>query len=183
MKDKIYLFLYLVFIIILTLVHNLWFLSILCLGFILISIKKSPVLIKKSITSVILFNGVITIAYIIYAQIYGKDWVYYVSLLNIRVFALTYLTFLFVEYANLFKAFSFSKTLLYLLTLSYTQILIVRRQFIEFKHALTSRIITRPERKQMYNFIHSVFYFFLSKTMKNTKDISDAMKSRGFFID
>ncbi len=183
MKDKIALLFYLIGVVVLTFIHDLLLLSIISIALFFLAGKEFIEIFRKSVVSVVLFNGIITVSYIGYALYTGKPWLEYVLLINLRVFVITYLTFLFVSKVNLFNAFSFSKTLMYLLTLSYTQILIVKRQFEEFKMALTSRVIDRPTRKDSYNFLSKVTYYFLSRSMQSTKEIADAMKSRGFFIE
>jgi len=183
MKDKILLVLYIVLVIFLTFIHDWELLLVVSGGLFFLSGRDFFQIFKKSVVSVVLFNGVITVSYIGYALYTGKPWIEYIFLINLRVFVITYLTFLFVSKVNLFNAFSFSKTLMYLLTLSYTQILIIKRQFQEFKYALTSRIINKPSKKDSYNFISKVSYYFLTKAIQDTKEITDAMKSRGFFIE
>ncbi len=183
MKDKLFFVLYLLGIIALTSVHNLWFfLGFLFVLFVLSGKSIVPVL-KKTVLSIILFNSIVSISYIIYSIFKNQEWFEYILLLNLRVFTITFMTFLFIDRVNIFKALSFSKTLQFLLVLSYSQILTYKKSFNEFKLALKSRTVQKPERKDMYNFISRVFYFFLNKSMNNSKEISQAMKSRGFFID
>ena len=183
MKDKLFFVLYLLSIVILTSVHNLWFFVVFLSFLFVFSGKDIFSILKKTVLSIILFNSIISISYIIYSVLKNQEWFEYILLLNLRVFTVTFMTFLFIQKINIFKALSFSKTLQFLVVLSYSQILTYKKSFNEFKLALKSRTIQKPERKDMYNFISRVFYFFLSKSMNNSKEISQAMKSRGFFID
>ncbi|WP_297452703.1 hypothetical protein [Persephonella sp.] len=183
MKDKLFFVLYLLGIIALTSVHNLWFFVVFLSFLFVFSGKDIFSILKKTAFSIILFNSIVSISYIIYSVLKNQEWFEYIILLNLRVFTITFMTFLFIQKINIFKALSFSKTLQFLVVLSYSQILIYKKSFNEFKLALKSRIIQKPERKDMYNFISRVSYFFLNKSINNSKEISQAMKSRGFFID
>ena len=183
MKDKLFFVLYLLSIVILTSVHDIWF-FVAFLSFLFVFAGKNIFsILKKTALSIILFNSIVSISYVIYSVLKNQEWFEYILLLNLRVFTITFMTFLFINRVNIFKALSFSKTLQFLLVLSYSQILTYKKSFNEFKLALKSRTIQKPERKDMYNFISRVFYFFLNKSMNNSKEISQAMKSRGFFID
>jgi cobalt/nickel transport system permease protein len=183
MRDKILFFLYIFFIVLLTSIHNIYFISGITLFFFVLAYSDFLEILKKSIFSILLFNSIISISYIIYSLIKGIQWIDYIVLVNLRVFSLTFLTFLFIKKVNLFKALSFSKTLSYLLVLSYSQILMFKKYFIDFKMSLKSRTLIKPNKKDLYNFVSTVFYFFLNKSINNSKEISQAMKSRGFFND
>jgi len=183
MKDKILFVVYIFCVILLTSVHNVYFFSIFILILFSLSFKDFFEIFKKSVLSILLFNSVVSISYIAYSIFKGTEWIDYIILINLRVFSLTFLTFLFISKVNLFKALSFSKTLTYLLVLSYSQILMFKKYFYDFKMALKSRTIEKPKRKDLYNFISTVSYFFLNKSINNSKEISQAMKSRGFFND
>ncbi len=183
MKDKILFFVYIFCIFLLTLVHKTEFFVAFSLFLFVLSGKDIFRLLKKTFFSIVFFNSIVSISYIIYAYFKGIESLEYILLLNLRVFSLTFLTFLFISKVNIFKAVSFSKTLSYLLILSYSQILLYKKYFNDFSYALKSRVIIKPEKKDIYNFISRIFYFFLNKSIKNSEEISQAMKSRGFFID
>jgi len=183
MKDRIILAVYIIFVLLLTSIHEIelfiYFLTILFL----ISYRDLFKLVKKTFLSIFLFNSVVSISYILISILQKQDWLEYITLLNIRVFSLTYLTFFVFSKINLFKALSFSKTLTYILTLSYSQILSFKRSYTDFKFALKSRTIEKPKLRTMYNHISALFYHFFNKSLKNSEDIAQAMKSRGFFND
>lgn len=44
-------------------------------------------------------------------------------------------------------------------------------------------MIVSPSKRDMYNFISSVLMFFANRSVNSSKEITQAMKSRGFFID
>ena len=183
MKDRFILALYLLSIILLTSIHNIGFIGAFLGGLLLLSFRDTLKLLKKTVLSIILFNSVVSISYIIFSIIKGQSWLDYIVLLNLRVFTITYLTFFVLSSINLFKALSFSKTLTYLLVLSYSQILNYKRSYLDFKLALKSRTIEKLDIKTIYRYISSVFYYFFNKSLKNSEEISQAMKSRGFFND
>ncbi len=183
MKDKLLFFIYIFCVILLTSVHNVYFFIGFSLFLFVLSFRDFFEILKKSIFSILLFNSIISISYVIYSNLKGIEWFDYIILINLRVFSLTFLTFLFIRNVNLFKALSFSRNLTYLLVLSYSQILTFKKYFTDFKMALKSRTIEKPKRKDLYNFVSTVFYFFVNKSINNSKEISQAMKSRGFFND
>ncbi len=180
MKHKIYLLFFLISVLVLTSFHNLYFLFGFLLVLLILSGKDVLNLTKKALISISLFNSVVSISYIVLSIIQNKEWIDYVVLLNLRVFDLTFLTFLFVKKANLFKALDFSKTFSMILVLSYSQILLFKKSFEDFKLAMKSRLIQKPKRKDFYNFISTTVFYFLNKSVNNSKEISQAMKSRGF---
>lgn len=103
--------------------------------------------------------------------------------MNLRVFSITTILFLTINKINLFKAFSFSSSLSFLLTLSYSQIITYKKIFEDFRLALKSRSIKKITYNDKWGFVTSLIYFFLSKSISNSKEISQAMKSRGFLSD
>ncbi len=183
MKDRLLLFLYITFIMFFTSIHNIYVLFIFSILLLFLSGKDIFEILKKSLLSIFIFNSIVSISYIVFSLWKNQPWVDYVLLLNLRVFNITFLTFLFISKVNIFKAVSFSKTLQYLLVLSYSQILIYKRYFQDFSFALKSRTIEKPRKKDIYNFISRVFLFFFNKSIQNSKEITQAMKSRGFFIE
>ncbi len=181
MKHKIFLLIYIILILVLTSFHNVEFLFVFLLFLLILSGKNVFNLAKKSFFSILAFNSIISISYIILSFIQNKEWVDYIVLLNLRVFDLTFLTFLFASKVNLFKALDFSKTFSMILVLSYSQILLFKKTFEDFKLALKSRIITKTTpKKDIYNFVSTITFYFLNKSINNSKEISQAMKSRGF---
>ncbi|NPA16473.1 MAG: hypothetical protein GXO05_01890 [Aquificae bacterium] len=179
MKDRITGLFYILAVILLTTIHSIE----LYIGFfVLLSVLSGkdfiPVM-KKTFVAVALFNGVITLAYIL---IKGFDYGY-IALINLRVIDMTFMTFLFVRRVNLFRLFEFSSILTYLLVISYSQILLFKRYYTEFILALKSRSIKTPGLAERYGFLRSATGFFIEKSVKNSSEISLAMKSRGFFMD
>lgn len=183
MRDKILFTIYIALIVLLTSIHNIYFFLFVIFILFLLAGNKVIKLLRRTITSILLFNLIISFSYIAYCILNSLPWLDYILLINIRVFSLTFLTFLFVDRVNLFKALSFSKTLSYILVLSYSQILIFKKYLEDFKFALESRLLNKPKLSDSYNFVSSMFFYFFNKSINNSKEISQGMKSRGFFND
>ncbi|MDQ7056372.1 MAG: hypothetical protein Q9M89_07945 [Persephonella sp.] len=135
-------------------------------------------MLKKTLFSILVFNSVVSVSYIF---INGFDW-YYIALINMRVFGITFMTFLFIKRVNLFKLFSFSETLMFILILSYSQILTFQKLLTDFRFAMKSRTI-KPDFSDRYNFFRRVVGFFMKSSLERSKEINMAMKSRGFYTD
>lgn len=182
-KDRLLLIVYLISIITITSVHNIYFLMAVIPLLILLSNKHFFQTLKKTIVSIMLFNFIVSISYIIMSVINNNEWSGYIILINLRVFDATFLTFLFIDRVNLFSAISFSEDFSFLLILSYSQIMIYKRNYENFKLSFRSRNLVFPKKTQLYNFIRSTFVFFLNSSMHNSHEISLAMKSRCFNND
>jgi len=183
MKDKLLLFLYILLVVLITSYHHIFFLAGMLTILSVLSGSLFSRLIKKSFVSVILFNTVISIGYIVTSTISNNFSPEYVVLINLRVLTLTFMTFLLVERINLFKTLSFSRTLTFILVIAVSQILEFRKVYEDFKHALKSRTMERVKKKNLYRYIASRILFFLNKSIYNSREITQAMKSRGFFYD
>ncbi len=183
LKNRVLLIFYFVLIIIITSFNNIYFLTALIPLFILISNKDFFKILKKTVFSLIFFNLIVSVSYIIMSVMNNKDWREYIILINLRVFDATFLTFLLASKVNLFRAVSSSKNFSFLLLLSYSQIIMYKRNYENFRYSFRSRNLIRPDKKQMYNFIRSTFIFFFNKSIHNSKEISLAMKSRCFNND
>jgi len=183
MNDRKILTAYLCAVLLITLIHDVTFLlgGVLLLS--VISGRRFFRLAKKTLLAIVVFNSVVTVSYGVLAKVQGDFSPYYLALVNLRVFLLTFSTFLLRERINLFKACEFSRSLLYLVTLSYSQILTMRRVFREFRLALTSRSPSTPSLRDRYRHSTRAGSFFISKSLKDAAGISQAMRSRGFFID
>ncbi|WP_457638831.1 hypothetical protein [Persephonella sp.] len=179
MADKIKLYVYLLTVVLLTLVHSAVFYTAVLLVLFFLSGRGFVFILKKSTGVVAFFAGTVSI---FYTALYGLD-VEYLTLLNLRVFTITFLTFLFIKKTDLFKALDFSKTLTFLLVVSYSQILSFKKYYTEFSMALKSRTVKKLSFREKYLFSKSSAGFFLDKSLKNSQEIAAAMKSRGFFIE
>jgi cobalt/nickel transport system permease protein len=177
------LFVYLAAVVMITSIHDIGFYLISLAALILLAPGDFFKIAKRALVAIMIFNSIITISYVVITLVQGSFSFRYVALINLRVFLLTSLTFLLVDKINPFKAFAFSRSLLYLLTLAYSQVLTLRRLFEEFRLALKSRSPSRPAARDLYRHGASTGAFLLRKSINDTTDITQAMKSRGFFND
>jgi cobalt/nickel transport system permease protein len=141
--------------------------------------KKRWIIGKKVIGGILLFNSAVSIGYLIFSWIKGINPFPYLVYINLKVFTLTFFVFFFFSRVNLLEFFAFSRELSYLLTITISQILTYRQLFHQFRLAFKSRVVEL--RKWEKEFIKSTFLFFLEKALKEGKERSLAMKSRGFF--
>ncbi len=183
MKDRLLLSAYALLVILTTSYHHLLFLAAILLVLAVLSGTLFLRLIKKSVLSVLCFNTVISIGYMVAAVIKGNFSAEYIMLINLRVLTLTFMTFLLMERINLFKALSFSSTLSFILVLAMSQVLEFRKVLADFKYALKSRTLERVGQKNLSGYIASTIFFFLHKSIYNSREITQAMKSRGFSFD
>jgi len=183
MKDKVFLVLYIAAVILITSVHDLTILATVLAIAVVLSGKHCWKIASKALFTILAFNSIVTVPYVVMTFYQGGFSAYYVALINMRVFLLTFLTFLLVRRINPFVALGFSKSLVYLLTLAYSQVLTLRRLFEEFYLALKSRSLKRLSIRDLYSHGAATIAFFLQKSFNDAHDIAQAMKSRGFFND
>lgn len=170
-------------VILVTCIHDLTFLLAAAVLIAILSGRSYGRIAKRAFFAVVLFNSVVTLSYIVIMSIgEGVSW-HYVILVNTRVFVLTSLTFLTIESVDPFRAVDFSRTLTHLLTLTYSQILTLRRTAGEFKQAFISRSPSRPGLFHLIRHSASVGAYFITRSIHDADDIAQAMKSRGFSGD
>ncbi len=183
MKDRAALILYLGAVVFITSVHDLFLLAAVLTLTLLMAGGCRFKIAKKAALAILMFNSVVTVSYIVVTWLEGGFSAGYVALMNLRVFLLTYLTFLLNERVNLFRAFGFSPTLMYLVSLAYSQAVLFRRLLVDFRQALKSRTLERLALADLYRHRSRVASFFVSKSMADATVVTEAMKSRGFFND
>jgi cobalt/nickel transport system permease protein len=181
MKGKTALVAYLAAIVAATSIHSLRFLSALLLVAVILGGRQRLHIAKRAVLTILLFNSIVTLSYAVISLIQKDFSPLFVARINLRVFLMTYLTFLFNARANPFKALAFSRSLSYVLTLAYSQVLTFRRLFEDFRLALRSRTLKRPSLKDLYRHGAATGSFFMQKCLIDSEEITQAMKSRGFF--
>lgn len=142
----------------------------------IVSLKNCIKLTKKVIKSIFLFNFGVTLGYLL-INLQNVDYIIYI---NLKVFSMTYFLFWFFEKNSIMEFFSFSKNLSYLLTITLSQIYSYKKSFEDLKLAYQLKVIKKIKERDK-NFIIKSFNFFLSKTLKESKERSLALKARGFF--
>ncbi len=181
MKDRTALALYLCSLILITSVHDLVFLSVCLAVAVLVAGRSWRQIAKKAGLAILIFNSIVTLSYVVMSTLQGRVSFHYVWLINLRVFLLTYLSFLLVERINLFKAFAFSRRLTVVVALAYSQTMVFRRLFDDFRLARQSRTFTRLGAGDLYRQGTAMGSFFLIKSLSDATSVTEAMKSRGFF--
>ena len=107
----------------------------------------------------------------------------YLVLVNLRVAALTCLTFLFMERVNLARALGFSRGLLYVVNLATSQALTLRLVVEDYRLALKGRTLVRLGLRDRYRHSAASAARLLAKAMHRSGEIALAMRARGFFDD
>jgi cobalt/nickel transport system permease protein len=183
MKDRLMLLAYLAAVLLATSVHRpLWLAAGLALAMLLAG-RDLPRILGRAALAILFFNSMVTVSYVVLSLWQGTFSGNYVLLVNLRVFLLTVLTFLLAARFNPFRAFAFSRSLLFLTTLCYSQVLTLRRLYGEFRFAFRSRSIVRPGLRDLYRHGAATAAFFLHKSVSDAGEIAQAMTSRGFGND
>ena len=165
-KETAILIVYLAAVFAVTMVHNAAVLGFVLLGVIVFAGSGRWGIARRSLLAIALFNSIVTVSYVLLTMFEGGFSAYFVVLLNIRVFLLTYLTFLVVERVNPFKALAFSKTLTFLFSLAYGHIITFRRLYDDFRMALRSRTLVRPRTRDLYRHGAATASYFIKKSFK-----------------
>jgi cobalt/nickel transport system permease protein len=181
MRDRLALLAYVAGVILATSIHVIALLGAGLAFCVLLAGRRAPRIAKRAALSLAVFNSVVTVSYLVISLWRGEFSAYFVVLLNLRVFLLTFMTFLLVDRVNLLNALSFSKSMRYLLTITYSQTMTFRRIFSDFRLALKSRTIRRLKARDLYRHGASTGAYFLNKAMNDATEVSRAMNSRGFF--
>lgn len=140
-------------------------------------------ILRRACIAVLLFNLIVTLSYSAIATLQGTFSLDFLVLVNLRVLLLTSLTFLFVSRVNVFEALAFSSSLTYLFTLAYGQSMAFRQAFESFRLAFRSRRIEQPGLRDRYRHSARLGVHFLDKSLHQATEITQVMRSRGFFDD
>jgi cobalt/nickel transport system permease protein len=138
---------------------------------------------RRAGVAVVLFASVVTAAYVALGWWRGEVSWRFVVLLNVRVFLLACLAALVAMRVNAFRALGFSRTLVYVLTVAYSQALTFRRLHDEFRLAFTSRSVGKVRSRDRYRHAAATASYFLRRALRESGDVTLAMTSRGFFDD
>ncbi len=145
---------------------------ILCLP--LISIKKLGPIIG------LLF--VVSVPYLAWGYTRGEMPLYWFGLFNLRALAMFSFTMAFFSIINPFRALSFSRTFSMVLSLSYAQYMSFSRTFKSFSQALRSRTVKKRLGKSFSSYAGAVFKYFLDLSERRSNEVTQALKSRGFYV-
>jgi cobalt/nickel transport system permease protein len=181
MRARIALAAYLAAIVLATMVHEIGFLA-LGLGLVLALAGRDWLrILRRAVIAILLFNLVVTVSYAAVAGLQGTFSIGFVALVNLRVLLLTSLTFLFVSRVNPFEALAFSRSLTYLFTLAYSQSMAFKQALESFRLAFRSRRIEQVALRDRYRHSARMGVHFLDKSLHQATEITQVMRSRGFF--
>ena len=140
-------------------------------------------LMRRLVVAVGPFCLVVSASYAVLTMPSGQFSGGYLVLVNLRVAALTSLTFLFMERVNLARALGFSRGLLYVVNLATSQALTLRRVVEDYRLALRARTLARLGLRDRYRHSAASAARLLAKAMHRSGEIALAMRARGFFDD
>ncbi len=180
---RIALAIYAVMIIAITFIHNAYHLLFIVPLLFLVSGRQALHIFKHTIKSILFFNIIITLSFASLSLYRGTPFIDSIALMNLRVFLLTYLTFLFIHRIHLPAALSFSSTLSFLVTLSWSQAILYRKLYKEFLLAHKSRSPIPPALKDRWHLVGVSGKYLLEKSLHDSMEKGLAMRSRGFFND
>lgn len=177
MKGKYYLGLLLLYVVGVSFLKSVdWLLALWLLSWLL-----SWRMMLKSIKATIFFNLSVTLGYLIASWWQGHEFLTYISMFNLRVMDISFAVFYLFGRINLLEAFSFSRSLTFLLVATISQIESFKKSYEDFILGFKSRTVKRLGEMQKRQFISSMLYFFLQKSLHNSKERTLALKARGFF--
>lgn len=183
MKDRLALLAYLTCVVAATSLHDPRLLAVGIAAAALLAWRDCLRVARRAAAAILLFNAVVSVSYAIAAGWRGELSPRYLVLINLRVFFITYLTFLLHSRINPFRALAFSRTLAYLLAIAYGQAVTFQRLLADARLALRSRSIARPGLRDLYRHGAATVVCSLGKSLGAATEITQAMSSRGFFHD
>lgn len=128
------------------------------------------------------FTGMVSLAYAGWHWHLHRAWpLDWLLLLNLRVFLMALLTFLFIRRVNLFRALAFSRRLSFLLVLAVSQSQGLRRTLEEFRQGLTSRAQRPAGLRERYRAAAAAAVWLLDRALANAHESAQALQSRGAF--
>lgn len=137
---------------------------------------------RRAFLATMAFAGVVSLAYV--TQSYwldaGVPW-RWLTVVNLRVLDMSMLTFLFIRRVNLFRALSFSKRLSFLLVLTVSQSISLRRTLDDFRLGLSSRVAGRATLRDRYRASARAAGWLLDRALANAHESAQALQSRGLF--
>ena len=174
---------YLAAVIALTSVHDVRLLAAALVLTLAFAGRRALGLVRRVLLAVGPFCLVVSVSYAALTVPSGQFSGGYLALVNLRVAALTCLTFLFMERVNLARALGFSRGLLYVVNLATSQALTLRLVVEDYRLALKGRTLVRLGLRDRYRHSAASAARLLAKAMHRSGEIALAMRARGFFDD
>lgn len=150
---------------------------------ILLSWRALPILLKRTIYVLFFFNLTVSLGYMLMMWLNNtNDWLTLFRL-NLRAFLLTFMSFSLIHVIHWHHALLFSHFLTRLMMITQSQILSFRRAQETFQLAFTSRSLRTPTLRDRYRLARSVVLWLFDKAFFASKEMTLALRSRGFFND
>lgn len=140
--------------------------------------------VKRALWAVALFGLGVSLGYALQAWWLDHPWretVDFLLLINLRVYAMTFLTLFAMKRINVARALDFSPTLRFLYLASMSQIYAFTRTLEDFRLALKARTLGRLKEKTRRDMVGALLHFFVKKSLFSAKERTLALKARGFF--
>jgi cobalt/nickel transport system permease protein len=181
-RTRIYLFLYIAALVAVSLQKSYEPLVFVFVALFLMSGRSAFMLARRALLLVAFFSFFITLSYSVMLYMQNQPFWNYFLTLNLRSLDMMFLTLLFTARVNIYEALSFSKELSFLLVLSVSKIMTMQRVFADYSDALRSRRLKKPSRGQIYEYLGSAIAGFLDRSVQESKENFEAMRSRGFHV-
>lgn len=183
MRDLYGLLLYLVAVVVVTLIHQPYYLLLGLLMMVLLAGSLRWRLLGKALRSMLLFNTAVSLGYLIIALARDEFHAEYLMLINCRVLLLVMLGFWLSARINIANALRFSPTLSFLTTLAAGQIRLMSRVISDYREAFESRCLKRPKWRERTRLAAVQTEAVVEQSQHAATEISQAMRSRGVFND
>ena len=183
-RDSFYLFLLILVLLLVSFVDNLFLLSSFLFAIVVayLGLGGSLQTLLKTIRRIAAFCIVLSVAYWIHAILNNTDPLRYILLFNLRIMDMIISVLCFREFANPVHAFSFSRTLSYMFTLTYSQIQVYMSLYEDFKFVRRSRMVHTGGYSHRLSFFAKMVEYFFKKAIARSENTAMAMRARGFFL-
>jgi len=181
MSEKRWFILYLVTIVLLGMVHSIWLMFGVIVAVSILNKKVKWRLLKKAFLTLLVFNGTVTLSYLLYALFVPVD-TSILLLLNLRALSITLLTFTLMHHINFHKVLDFSQLWSVLYAFTYSQMMLLKKMLQAYYCGLVSRgaSFKRSMRKeQIKPLLETLFATMLHKSNEQ----SLGLRSRGLLDD
>jgi cobalt/nickel transport system permease protein len=183
MHDSLWLLLYLVAVVGITLIQQPGYLLV---GLLALLLSAGPMrwrLLRKALLSMLLFNTTVSLGYLVISLMRDEFHAGYLLLINSRVLLLVMLGFWLSARINIANALRFSPTLSFLTTLAAGQIRLMSRVIGDYRTAFESRCLKRPNWRERTRLAVAQTEAMVEQSHHAATEISQAMRSRGVFND
>lgn len=183
MRDRALLIGWLLAIIAITFVHDPLQLAILVALALVLQGGAAPRTALRALAAVAFVNVAVSFAFVLSAWMSGEPWGVFVLRLNLRVFLLALITFWMVRRVDLVRAAAVTPSLQFLVVLVLGQIRTLKAMLLDYRLALASRSATRPSLRIRMRSAGSQVGAMMEKAERNSEQLNQGMRARGFFDD